>query len=58
MTEDERFIAAAYLQRLAEENDPTYRLMLSERIKRMDEGHKVTLEQIQRIHNVLESAGL
>jgi hypothetical protein len=58
MTEDERFFAAAYLQHLAQENDPAYLTTLSERLKRMDEGHKVTLEQVQRIHNVLEAEGL
>jgi hypothetical protein len=58
MTEEERFFAAAYLQHLAHENDPTYKLTLAERMKRMDEGHKVTLEQAQRIHDTLESEGL
>ena len=58
MTEDERFFAAAYLQHLAQENDPAYKMALAERIKRMDAGHKVTLEQAQRIHDVLEAKGL
>jgi len=58
MTEDERFFAAAYLQHLAQENDPAYQMALAERMKRMDAGHKVTLEQVQRIHNALEAEGL
>ena len=58
MTDEERFFAAAYLQHRAQENDPAYQVMLVERKKRMDAGHKVTLEQVQRIHNVLESEGL
>jgi len=58
MTDEERFFAAAYLQHRAQENDPAYQVMLAERKKRMDAGHKVTLEQVQRIHNVLESEGL
>jgi len=58
MTEDERFFAAAYLQHLAQENDPAYQATLAERMKRMDAGHKVTLEQAHRIHDALESEGL
>jgi hypothetical protein len=58
MTEDERFFAAAYLQHRAQENDPSYQMTLAERIKSMEAGHKVTLEQVQRIHDVLESEGL
>ena len=58
MTEDERFFAAAYLQHLAQENDPAYQATLAERMKRMDAGHKVTLEQAHRTHDTLESEGL
>jgi hypothetical protein len=58
MTEDERFFAAAYLQHLAQENDAAYKTTLAERLKRMEAGHKVTLEQVHRIHDVLESEGL
>ena len=55
MTEDERFFAAAYLQHLAQESDPAYQTTLAERQKRMDAGHKVTFEQVHRIHDVLEA---
>jgi hypothetical protein len=58
MTEDERFFAVAYLQHLAQERDPSYQALLSERMRRMDAGHKVTLEQAQRIHQALEAEGL
>jgi hypothetical protein len=58
MTEDERFFAAAYLQHLAQENDASYQTTLAERLNRMDAGHKVTLEQVHHIHDVLESEGL
>jgi hypothetical protein len=58
MTEDERFFAAAYLQHLVQANDPAYQTALAERIKRIEAGHKVTLEQVQRVHNVLEAEGL
>jgi hypothetical protein len=58
MTDEERFFAAAYLQHRAQENDPAYQALLSERMNRMDAGHKVTLEQAQRIHEALEAEGL
>jgi len=58
MTDEERFFAAAYLQHRAQANDPAYQALLSERMKRMDGGEKVTLEQAQRIHQALESEGL
>ena len=58
LTDEERFFAAAYLQHRAQESDPAYPTMLSERMNRMDAGKKVTLEQVQRVHNTLESEGL
>lgn len=58
MTDEERFFAAAYLQYRAQTNDPAYQALLSERMKRMDGGQKVTLEQSQRIHAALEAEGL
>ena len=58
MTDEERFFAAAYLQHRAQERDPSYQILLAERMKRMDSGQKVTLEQAQRIHAALEAEGL
>jgi len=58
MTDEERFIAAAYLQHRAQERDSNYQILLAERMKRMDSGQKVTLEQAQRIHAALEAEGL
>ncbi len=58
LTDEERFFAAAYLQHRAQESDPAYQIMLSERMNRMDLGKKVTLEQVQRVHQTLESEGL
>jgi hypothetical protein len=57
MTDEQRFFAAAYLQHLAQENDPAFQVTLAERLKRMDGGHKVTLEQTRRVHDVLEAEG-
>ena len=58
MTDEERFFAAAYLQNRAQASDPAYQSLLSERMKRMDAGHKVTLHQAQHIHEALEAEGL
>jgi hypothetical protein len=58
MSDEERFFAAAYLQHRAQASDPAYQTLLSERMKRMDAGQKVTLEQAQRIHEALEAEGL
>jgi hypothetical protein len=58
MTDVERFFAAAYLQHRAQADDPAYQALLSERMKRMDAGQKVTLEKTQRIHEALEAEGL
>jgi hypothetical protein len=58
MTDEERFFAAAYLQHRAQADDPAYRALLSERMKRMDAGQEVTLEKAQRIHEALEAEGL
>jgi hypothetical protein len=58
MTDEERFFAAAYLQHCAQADDPAYQALLSERMKRMDAGQKVTLEKAKRIHEALEAEGL
>ena len=55
MTEEERFFAAAYLHHRAQVDDPAYQTLLSERMQRMDAGHKISLDQAQRIHDALES---
>jgi len=57
-TDEERFFAAAYLQHRAQADDPAYQALLAERMKRMDAGKKVTLDQAQRIHEALEAEGL
>jgi hypothetical protein len=58
MTDEERFIAAAYLHHRAQEKDAAYQALLAERMARMDKGQKITLEQVQRIHQALENEGL
>jgi hypothetical protein len=58
MTEEERFFAAAYLKHLAEVNDPVRQSMLGERMRRMEEGKKFSIDQIQRIHETLTTERL
>jgi hypothetical protein len=58
MSDEERFFAAAYLQHLFQQRDPAYKEMVAERLKRMENGQKVTLEKAVRIHQALEAEGL
>ncbi len=58
MTDDERFVATAYLKHLAQQDDPAYQALLAARMQRMDAGKKVTVEQAHRIHQTLEAEGL
>ena len=58
MTDEECFFAAACLHHRAQASDPGYQALLSERMKLMDAGQKVTLEQALRIHEALEVEGL
>lgn len=57
MSEEDRFLAAAYLHHLASEKDEAHRQKIDLRMKRMDEGSKVTLNQLERIHTAMESEG-
>ena len=58
MSDEERFIAAAYLQHCAQQRNPAYKALLAKRMRRMDAGRKVTLDQTERIHAALEAEGL
>jgi hypothetical protein len=58
MSDEDRFFAAAYLEHLSNEKDAAYRLNLSERMMRMDSGKKVPLEQLDRLHQTLESEAM
>jgi hypothetical protein len=51
------FIKAS-LAPTAQTNDPACQMTLADRTKRMDAGHKLTLEQVHRIHDALEAEGL
>ncbi len=58
MSDDDRFLAAAYLEHLSNEKDASYRYDLGERMQRMDGGKKVSLEQLERLHQALEREGM
>lgn len=58
MTPDERLYAAACIQFLANDNDPAYRAMLAERMKRMDRGAKVPWNKVLKVHRALEKEGI
>lgn len=58
MTDEERFFAAAYLQHVSQTRDPAYQAMLGQRLRRMEAGRKVSLEQAWRVHQALEAEGL
>jgi hypothetical protein len=55
MSNEERFLATVYLKHCNQQRDPAYQSMLAGRMQRMDSGQKVTLEQAQRIHSLLET---
>jgi hypothetical protein len=58
MTAKERFFAAACLQHRAQERDPAYQAVLAERMKRMDAGQNVALDQFVGLHEALEAEGI
>ncbi|MBN8421493.1 MAG: hypothetical protein J0L73_21440 [Verrucomicrobia bacterium] len=58
MSDEDRFLAAAYLEHLSNEKDGGYRMNLAERMQRMDAGKKVSLEQLERLHLALEREGM
>ncbi|WP_395740358.1 hypothetical protein [Prosthecobacter sp.] len=58
MSDEDRFFAAAYLEHLSHAKDAAYRLSLSERMRRMDSGKKVSLEQLEGLHLALEPEGV
>ncbi len=58
MSDEERFFAASYLGVLIHRDDHEYRRMLGERMDRVTQGNKVTLDQALKAHDALESEGL
>jgi hypothetical protein len=58
MTEEDRFLTAAFLQMRANERDEDYRAELSRRMDRMDVGKKTPLEFATNMVQTLEEQGL
>ncbi|HMO64944.1 MAG TPA: hypothetical protein PKE47_06935 [Verrucomicrobiota bacterium] len=58
MTEDERFVARAYIQHLENCKDPAYLAGLSAAAARLEAGEGVPLERLERLHRMLEAEGL
>lgn len=56
-TDEERLFLLAYLKHLSRRDDPAYRRHLATRAQEM-ETSKVSLAQIQRVHQALEAEGL
>jgi hypothetical protein len=58
MTPAERAFVGAYLQHLARADDPTHKAKLGMRMRRMDGGRKVSLEQARHLHRALKAEKL
>ena len=54
----ERAFVRAYLRHLVRQEDGAHKKMLGERLRRMDSGRKVSLEQARRLHQALEAEGV
>jgi hypothetical protein len=57
MTEDEQFYVAAFLQHLVDERDPNHAAAMAAANRRMDEGQKVSFEELVERHETLERQG-
>jgi hypothetical protein len=58
MSDEERFFAASYLGVLIHRDDAEYLRTLGERMDRVAQGKKITLEQALKAHDTLEAEGL
>jgi hypothetical protein len=58
MSDEDRFLATAYLQHRRNVHDENYRRELAIRMDRMDKGVRVTEEQADRLHAALQAEGL
>ena len=54
MSDEDRFLAAAYLEHLANTKDEVHRMTLAKRMLSMDAGQKVPLERLHVLHEALE----
>lgn len=57
MTEYEQFYVAAFIQHLVDERDPHHAATMAAANRRMDDGQKVSLEELVQRHEALERQG-
>ena len=57
MTEDEQFYVAAFIQHLVDERDPNHAAAMDVANRRMDDGQKVSLDELVERHEALERQG-
>ena len=58
ISQEERLFLAAYLHHRLRAEDPAHQADLEERMRQMEAGNKVTLEEAWRLHRALETEGL
>ena len=58
ISQGERLFLAAYLHHRLRAEDPVRRADLEERMRQMEAGNKVTLEEAWRLYRALEAEGL
>jgi len=54
MSDEDRFLAAAYLEHLSNAKDEVHRMTLAKRMQSMEAGQKVPLERLKVLHLALE----
>ncbi len=55
---EEQETLAAYLKHLSRSQDPEYQAVLNRKMDRIDQGHKVRLEQLTKAHEYLSAQDL
>jgi len=58
MSQEERLFLSAYLHHRLRADDPANCADLEQRMRQIEAGNKLTLEQARRLHESLESEGL
>jgi hypothetical protein len=58
MSQEERLFLSAYLHHRLRAEDPANRADLEERMRQVEAGNKLTLEQAWHLHEKLEAEGL
>ncbi len=58
MDDDDRLLATAYLQHLANDRDAAYLGTLNERMEAMDAGKKISWDRVLHMHETLAKEGM